>query len=682
MSEERLDEPRSSTVGGAPVGYTGLSPLLYDPSHPLRILVADDTESSQLVIGKLLERLGHTVRLASNGEEAVRLFESEPFDLVMMDIEMPVMNGFRAAEVIRSLNESGKVVPIVAVSAFGQLNDQSQVYAHGMNDFLEKPLRVDDVKRIISENRRLDLLVTEKEHRFEALLAAVPVGVFEADRAGKIHFTNARWTEITGLAQARALGDGWLEGVHPDDRERAAADWRRSVSAGTPFNLEFRFLRADASVVWVLGQSVPFLTANGEVAGQIGAITDISRSKLIEAEHASLEAQVREAQKMTAIGTLAGGIAHDFNNIIATILGNAELVRQDVEGNTAALVSVEEIRKAGVRGRDLVRQILSFSRREAIERVVVDLAPVVQETARLLRSTLPAKVSLSVQCAPDAPCVLANEGQIKQILINIATNAMQAMRGRDGLIEIGLGQVTVSAELSNLAGKSGLKQGQQALCMTISDNGPGMDAAVLARIFDPFFTTKPVGEGTGLGMSVVHGIILSHDGAITVQSLPGLGATFTIYLPAVAPVVVDGGAVLKPAAGLPAVEGGGGLRVLYLDDDEALVLLMRRYLERLGYVMTTFTVQDEALQALRADPLGFDLVLTDFNMPGLSGIDVAREVRSLRADLPVVMISGFIDEDLKAQALDVGVRELIRKEDSVEKLCDLVSLCAVAMRTS
>ena len=359
-----------------------------------------------MVICKLLERLGHTVRLANNGEEAVRLFENEPFDLVMMDIEMPVMNGFRAAEVIRSLNDSGKVVPIVAVSAFGQLNDQSQVYAHGMNDFLEKPLRVDDVKRIISENRRLDLLVTEKEHRFEALLAAVPVGVFEADRAGKIHFTNARWTEITGLAQARALGDGWLEGVHPDDRERAATDWRRSVSAGTPFNLEFRFLRADASVVWVLGQSVPFLTANGEVAGQIGAITDISRSKVIEAEHASLESQVREAQKMTAIGTLAGGIAHDFNNIIATILGNAELVRQDVEGNTAALVSVEEIRKAGVRGRDLVRQILSFSRREAIERVVVDLAPVVQETARLLRSTLPAKVSLSVQCAPDAPCVL------------------------------------------------------------------------------------------------------------------------------------------------------------------------------------------------------------------------------------------------------------------------------------
>ena len=260
MSEERLDELRSSTIGGAPAGYSGLSPLLYDPSHPLRILVADDTEASQLVIGKLLERLGHTVRLASNGEEAVRLFENEPFDLVMMDIEMPVMNGFRAAEVIRSLNESGKVVPIVAVSAFGQLNDQSQVYAHGMNDFLEKPLRVDDVKRIISENRRLDLLVTEKEHRFEALLAAVPVGVFEADRAGKIHFTNARWTEITGLAQARALGDGWLEGVHPDDRERAATDWRRSVSAGTPFNLEFRFLRADASVVWVLGQSVPFLT--------------------------------------------------------------------------------------------------------------------------------------------------------------------------------------------------------------------------------------------------------------------------------------------------------------------------------------------------------------------------------------------------------------------------------------
>lgn len=654
MPAAQLGKGGSPQATDASAGHGGVPSHLYDAAHPLRILVADDTESSRMVIGKLLERLGHTVRLANDGEEAVRLFESEPFDLVMMDLEMPVMNGFRAAEVIRSLNESGKVVPIVAVSAFGQLNDQSEVYAHGMNDFLEKPLRVDDVKRIISENRRLDSLVTEKEHRFEALLAAVPVGVFEADRAGKIHFTNARWSEITGLDAQSALGDGWLAGVHPDDRERAAADWRRSVGEGTPFNLEFRFLRPDGSVVWVLGQSVQFLGATGDIAGQIGAITDVSRSKLIEAEHASLEAQVREAQKMTAIGTLAGGIAHDFNNIIATILGNAELVRQDVEEIPAALVSIEEIRKAGIRGRDLVRQILSFSRRESVERVVMDLEPVVQEVARLLRSTLPAKLSLVVQCAPDVPRVLANEGQIKQILINIATNAMQAMRGQDGLIEMVLEHSTLNADLPGGAGKHGLTAGQQVLVITIRDNGPGMEASVLARIFEPFFTTKPVGEGTGLGMSVVHGIVQSHDGAITVQSAPGQGAAFCIYLPVVAPALsAEGDAPQSVVVSAPSA-ASPGLRVLYLDDDDALVLLMGRYLERRGYLMTTFTNQIEALQALRADPQAFDLVLTDFNMPGLSGIDVARQACALRANLPVVIISGFIDEDLRTQARAAG----------------------------
>ena len=264
-------------------------------------------------------------------------------------------------------------------------------------------------------------------------------------------------------------------------------------------------------------------------------IRDITESKRAEAMRLSLEGQLRESQKMEAIGTLAGGIAHDFNNIIATILGNIDLAIDDTAGNAAAQKSIEEIRRAARRARDLVQQILSFSRRQPMERKRISLQPVIEESVRLMRATYPARVQISVDCDAHVPEVLADATQIQQALLNLGTNAMQAAGSVPQTIDIRLDTVildAVFAKTSPALRAMHLSRPDLTVRLTIKDGGPGMDEATLARIFEPFFTTKPMGEGTGLGLPVVRGIVHSHEGAIMVASDPAKGSTFTIYLPA------------------------------------------------------------------------------------------------------------------------------------------------------
>jgi signal transduction histidine kinase/CheY-like chemotaxis protein len=405
---------------------------------------------------------------------------------------------------------------------------------------------------------------------------------------------------------------------------------------------------------------------------------DRARRRRDEASSAALEAQVREAQKLTAVGTLAGGIAHDFNNILATILGNTALARSDVGANPdAALESLEEIQKAAKRARDLVQQILSFSRRSPTEKRPIDLTAVVEESARLLNATLPGRLKLRVNCVAGGVMVLADQTQMLQVLINLATNAMQAMREGQGCIDIALDTLILdAAPVGTRRQLQGLhaSQTEHVARLVVSDDGPGMDAATLERIFEPFFTTKPPGEGTGLGLSVVHGIVQAHGGTIKVQSELGKGTTFTIYLPVTKWTGEAPNATGVVSATESVIEraGNGQQHILYLDDDEALVSLMKRALERSGYRVSGFVRQEEALAALRADPDAFHLVVTDYNMPGMSGLDVARAVQTIRADLPVAVASGFVDVPLRENADQAGVMEIIFKADDLETFCAAV----------
>ncbi len=394
-----------------------------------------------------------------------------------------------------------------------------------------------------------------------------------------------------------------------------------------------------------------------------------------EEARAQLEAQLRLAQKMEALGTLAAGIAHDFNNILGAIIGNAEMARQEVGANRPAINSLDGILKASYRAKDLVQRILTFGRQDQAPKSVVPLRPVGEEALTFLRATLPAGVEIAATYDAGAPTVRADATQIHRVIVNLCTNAWQAMEGHAGRIEVRLDGIALDAEAA--CADTTLKPGRFAR-PSVTDTGTGMDAAMLARILEPFFTTKPIGQGTGLGLSVVHGIVKVHGGAIRVASQLGSGTTFSLYFPAVevpeqSATPADADPKLCPTS--------SGQHILYLDDEEPLVFLATRMLERLGYRVSGYTSAEEALAAVRADPGQFDLVVSDLNMPGMSGVGVARELARLRPALPVVLVSGHVTDQMRTAAAEAGVRELIYKPNTAEELCAAVQRLAGASKT-
>jgi len=397
------------------------------------------------------------------------------------------------------------------------------------------------------------------------------------------------------------------------------------------------------------------------IGGQIGQFLQRRRA---DEQRQVLEAQLRQAQKMQAIGTLATGIAHEFNNVLRAILANVELARMDVDPKHPVRESIEEIDKASRRARDIVQRILAFARPQAPQRRRLALGEVAKEAVRLLGVTLPRGIELVVSFSPGTPAVLADETQIHQLLVNLCTNAWQAMSGRSGQIVVRLSELILEA--GSMPAIPGLRPGRFAH-LSVSDSGTGIDPEIRERIFDPFFSTKSLGEGTGLGLTVVHSIVQAHEGAIDVQTQPGKGTTFHIYLPA-ARQTTEQDASADASVRTP----GRGRQLVFLDDNGALVSAMVRMLSRHGYRVSGHTVAEEALAAVRAAPQAYDLFMSDCIMPRLSGLDVARELSRIRPDLPVVIFSGHIDAELQRKARELGVRQLLNKLNASEELLDAI----------
>ena len=440
--------------------------------------------------------------------------------------------------------------------------------------------------------------------------------------------------------------------VHPEDLHRVQATMEAAIREGSPATTEYRVVRPDGGVVWAAVRGQLERDPAGLPARLTGVIMDISARKRAE------ETQLR-SQKLEALGTLAGGIAHDFNNILVAINGNTELAIAYLPPSHPAQESLREITKAGARATDLVRRILTFSRPVEHKREVVQLRPAVEEALRLVRATLPAMTDIHSDFASNVPTIEADSSQIHQIIVNLATNAAHAIGSRRGVIEVRLDAENVDAE--HAAVSPDLHEGRYAR-LTVSDNGCGMDKPTLERIFDPFFTTKAPGLGTGLGLSVVHGIMQSHEGAVTVYSQPGKGSTFRLYFPA-----SRDEAGRHPAPSHETTHGQGE-RVLYVDDEEALVRLSTRMLKRLGYEVTGHSDPVAALQDFRSRPQDFDVIVTDASMPRMSGLELARELLAARPDVPILMTSGYLRPEDHEAALQMGVRGLIMKPNTIEEL--------------
>lgn len=378
---------------------------------------------------------------------------------------------------------------------------------------------------------------------------------------------------------------------------------------------------------------------------------EIIERKQAEEDKKKFEVQLRQSHKMEAIGTLTGGIAHDFNNILGIIIGNTELALDNIPTWSPAHFNIEEILKAGVRAKDVVRQLLSFSRQTDQERKPIKLVPVIQDAITLLRATIPMSVDIRQNIDDISDTILANPTQIHQLMLNLCTNAAHAMEDTGGILEIGIKNVVLD-EVS-AARYPDLTAGEYVK-LTISDTGPGIKPEIRDRIFDPYFTTKDVGKGTGMGLSVVHGIVKSHGGAIVIDSELERGTTFCLFFQVIEKEAVE---EIETEEELPV----GNESILFVDDEASMVYVGRYRLERLGYKIESMTSSVEALEAFHVNPDQFDLVITDMTMPEMTGDQLVKEILKVRPDMPTILCTGFsekIDED---KAKEIGIRQYIEK---------------------
>jgi PAS domain S-box-containing protein len=409
---------------------------------------------------------------------------------------------------------------------------------------------------------------------------------------------------------------------------------------GFVLGLEYQIRRKDDSVLWICEHARSVKDADGHVLYYEGTIQDITRRKEAENAKSKLEAQLRQSQKMEAIGTLAGGVAHDFNNILTAILGFTELALDHVPPGHDAHPYLEQVMTGGQRARELVKQMLAFGRHSNAEWTAVRLSLVVKEALKLINAGFPKDIRCIKSFHTERDWVMADPNQLHQIIVNLCVNAQHAMRANGGELRISIDLVRNAAED---AISPGLKAGNY-IHMSVNDTGHGMSQDVMDRIFEPFFTTKPQGEGTGLGLSVVHGIVASHGGAITVESVVGIGTTFHVYLPAM------GRALETPnaEASAPAIPGHG--RILYVDDEDMIGCMVRIRLTQLGYRVTTRSDSVEALRTFKKDPHAFDLVITDYSMPNMTGLALGLEIKRLRPEIPMILCSGLLQESANSIA--------------------------------
>ena len=400
---------------------------------------------------------------------------------------------------------------------------------------------------------------------------------------------------------------------------------------------------------------VGVLSVTGFIFGRISRFRlGLREARLREQEaRATLEKQLQQATQVEAIGRLAGGIAHDFNNILTSILGNAELAHMEFGQDPRLAPLLNDIMTAGSRARDLVVQILTYSRRRPAALAPLNVGPAIKDSLALLRSGIPATVSIDVEVPDELPFVLADTSQIQRVIVNLCTNAAQALGPGGGSIRIRAERLR--ADPAFCATNPKIPRGLYVR-ISVSDTGSGMDDHTLKHIFDPFFTTKGVGKGTGLGLAVVQGIVDSHNGLITVESRLREGTTFSIYLP-----VTDSPTGSSEPVTRSIVVMGNNERVLLVDDEPAVLNIARRYLEMLGYIVEEFNSPNAAVEAITANPDSFDLVFTDFAMPGMNGVELAQRIRAVRPNIPIILCTGFggaVDEEAARQ---VGITQIVNK---------------------
>jgi PAS domain S-box-containing protein len=506
---------------------------------------------------------------------------------------------------------------------------------------------------VMKERRSAQRAAEEWRLRYETAVVSSGNLVYDANLARKQLVWGGDTQKVLGCTPGElAAPEAWLARVHPDDRDKILEEIRGiQPDQERAYSLDYRVRSASGAYIEVEDTGRVIGLRNPGAIRIIGMLKDVTERKRAQADRERLNEQLREAQKLEALGTMAGGIAHDFNNILGAILGHGELALADVRQNGRLSKRLQAIIDAGKRGKALVDQILTFARRGVRRRRPLPLWPVVQEVRDLLCGSAPDTIRIVLEHDDPTIAVLGDATRMHQLLMNLATNAVHAMPD-GGCLTLGLTREAVTQ--ARLLDHSILQPGAYAL-LTVHDTGVGIVPEVKARMFEPFFTTKEHGKGTGLGLALVRAIVADHGGAIGVRSGPGAGTRVDVYLP------LSGPAAAQSAAAETEWPRGDGRIVMVVDDDRAVLEMTEEMLARLGYEPVGYEAPSAALQALRAHPDRFDLVLTDESMPELAGTQFAEHIRELRPDLPVIVASGYGGPDLHRRALGAGARAVLSK---------------------
>ncbi len=516
------------------------------------------------------------------------------------------------------------------------------------------------LKQEIVERRKVEDAIRRSEEQYRLVVENANEGIVIA-QDGRFRLVNPKLAEILGYPQEELISKYFNDFIHPEDRQMVMDRHRqRMVGEAMPNIYPFRVIDGEGKTRWLEINAVK-ITWEGRPA-TLNFLADITGRVLMEEDRKRMEAQLSQAQKIEALGTFAGGIAHDLNNILYPIIINIEMLLDDTEEGSDIHNTLNQVLGAAYRQRDLVKQILAFSRKNEQKMRPVRVGPLLQETLSLLRSSLPSTIELRSHIDADPDTVMGDSTQIQQIVLNLSKNAAESLDAQKGVIEVGL----TLARLDPAHPFQDLKPGDY-LKITVRDNGRGIPPDTIDRLFEPFFTTKEVGKGIGMGLPVAHGIAKKLGGSISVDSEPGKGSLFTVYLPA-----MEEKHRAKPGSGQKERKPGGKRAILLVDDEQIILSSMQRVLERSGYTVVSARSGQEALDLFKENPQRFQLVITDLTMPGIDGRELVKRIMATRPGTPVILNTGYGDVITEQEAKSLGIRHMLFKPPNTGELRSVI----------
>jgi len=608
------------------------------------------------------------IKKPNNPQYGPTSFLSMP--IVVQDDVIAVVN-LSHKETKRVFDSNDEHICSIMIGEISLALENAQLYAQiaeQEKDLQERTAEMDTIKdqlqQGIIERKQAEKGLSESDEKYRSILETIEEGYFEVDLAGNLTFLNDSLCKIIGYPRNTLLDMNNQHYTTPETAKKMYNDFNQIYRTGHSVQqTNYEIIRKDG-IKRIVELSCSLMKDDqNQPIGFYGIVRDISERLQAKEEKKKIETQLQQSQKMEAIGTLAGGIAHDFNNILSLIFGYTELAMGNLPEDSHARSDMNKLLQAGDRARDLVKQILTFSRHTEQEQKPILIQPIVKEALKLLRATLPTTIEIRQNIATTS-MVLADPTQMHQVIMNLCTNAYHAMSEKGGVLDVSLTDIDLDAEFTT---KHLNTYPGPYLRLTVSDTGQGIEEEALGRIFEPYFTTKGQNGGTGMGLAVVHGIVKSHGGIITVYSKPGKGSTFNVFLPRIEHAEADKETDIRLGK-IPT----GNEHILFIDDEPAIVDIGKGMLEHLGYTVEVRTSPIEALAAFKALSGKFDLIISDMTMPKMTGDELAKELMNIRPDIPIILCTGFSEHINEEQAKAIGIRKLIMKPFIMREMAEAI----------